>query len=76
MNTTTWKVSILHLFVASKMHKFATFNLKGQCQKIFNLSTWISFSQAPLGPFRIFLNICGDIHSSRCTSGVVDTAGK
>jgi hypothetical protein len=78
MSTTTWKVSILHLFVASKTNKFATFYLKVQCQKIFNLrfSTWISFSQAPLGPFRIFLKICGDIHSSRCTSGVVDTAGK
>ncbi len=30
----------------------------------------------PLGPFQIFLIICGDIRSSRCTTGVVDTGGK
>jgi hypothetical protein len=30
----------------------------------------------PLGPFQIYSNIRGDIHSSRCTTGVVDTGGK
>jgi hypothetical protein len=30
----------------------------------------------PLGPFRIFSKIHGDIHSSRCTTGVVDTGYK
>jgi hypothetical protein len=31
----------------------------------------------PLGPFQIFPKIRGDIHSSRCTTGVVDnTSGK
>ncbi len=30
----------------------------------------------PLGSFRNFLEICGDIRSSRCTTGVVDTGGK
>jgi hypothetical protein len=30
----------------------------------------------PLGPFRIFSKIRGDIRSSMCTTGVVDTSGK
>jgi hypothetical protein len=30
----------------------------------------------PLGPFRIFSKIRGDIRSSRLTTGVVDTSGK
>jgi hypothetical protein len=30
----------------------------------------------PLGPFQIFSKIDGDIRSSRCTTGVVDTGGK
>jgi hypothetical protein len=30
----------------------------------------------PLGPFRIFSKIRGDIRKSRCTTGVNDTAGK
>ncbi len=30
----------------------------------------------PIGPFRIFSKIRGDIRSSRCTTGVVDTGGK
>jgi hypothetical protein len=30
----------------------------------------------PLGPFRIFLKIRGDIRSSRFATGVVDTGGK
>jgi hypothetical protein len=29
----------------------------------------------PLGPFRIFSKIGGDICSSRCTTGVVDSGG-
>jgi hypothetical protein len=29
-----------------------------------------------LGPFRFFSKILGDIRSSRCTTGVVDTDGK
>ncbi len=29
----------------------------------------------PLGSFRIFSKICGDIHSSKCTTSVVDTGG-
>jgi hypothetical protein len=30
----------------------------------------------PLLPFPIFSKNCGDIRSSRCTTGVVDTGGK
>ncbi len=51
--------------------------LKGQCHKIFDF--WFyheSVSPKPLsvllGPFWIFLKICGDIRSSRCTTSVVD----
>jgi hypothetical protein len=55
--------------------------LKGQCHEIFyfRFSTWISFPKPlviPLGPFRIFLKILGDIRSSRYTTGVIDTGGK
>jgi hypothetical protein len=30
----------------------------------------------PLGSFEIFSKVRGDIHSSRCTTGVVDIGGK
>jgi hypothetical protein len=30
----------------------------------------------PLGPFRIFSKIRGDIRESRCTTGINDTGGK
>jgi hypothetical protein len=54
--------------------------LKGQCYEIFDFRffSWISFPQPqsiPLGPFRIFSKIRGDIRSLRCTTGVVDTGG-
>jgi hypothetical protein len=59
-------------------------SLKGQCHEIFDF--WFFFHASvsskplslplPLGPFRIFSKICGDIHSSRCTTSVVDTGGK
>ncbi len=56
-------------------------SLKGQCHKIFNFwfFSWISSPKLlsiPLGPFQIFSKIRGDIHISRCTTGVVDTGGK
>ncbi len=55
--------------------------LKGQCHEIFRFWFFssISFPQPqsiPLGPFRNFSKICGDIPSSRLTTGVVDTGGK
>jgi len=55
--------------------------LKGQCHKIFDFCFFHeSFSpkplRIPLGPFQIFSKICGDIRSSGCTTGVVDTGGK
>ncbi len=59
--------------------------LKGQCQKTFDFrfSTWINFPQAPdytirwRGAVSNFSRkkIRGDIRSSRCTTGVVDTGG-
>jgi hypothetical protein len=56
--------------------------LKGQCHEIFDFCFFFHESVSPkplsipLGPFQIVLIICGDIHSSRCTTGVVDTGGK
>ncbi len=55
--------------------------LKGQCQEIF---CFCFFHESvspkpliiPLGPFRIFSKIRGDIHSSRFATGVVDTVDK
>jgi hypothetical protein len=49
--------------------------LKGQCHKIFNLSFFHESASPkplnlPLGPFRIFSKICGDISSSKCTIDV------
>jgi hypothetical protein len=51
--------------------------LKGQCHEIFDY--WFFHESVshkplsiPLGPFRIFSKIRGDIRSSRCTTGVVD----
>jgi hypothetical protein len=55
--------------------------LKGQCHEIFDFG-FVHESDSPkplsitLGPFQIFLNIHVDIHSSRCTTGVVDTGLK
>jgi hypothetical protein len=57
-------------------------DLKGQCHEIFRF--WFFFHQSvspqpqsiPLGPFRIFSKILGDIRSSRLTTGAVDTGGK
>ncbi len=50
-----------------------THSLKGQCHKIFCFLffSWINFPQPqsiPLGPFRIFSKIRGDIRSSRLTT--------
>ncbi len=45
----------------------------------FRFFSWITFPQAPdntLGSFRIFSKIRGDIHKSRCTTGVNNTSGK
>jgi len=56
-------------------------SLKGQFQEIFCFwfFSWISFLQPqsiPLGLFRIFWNICGDIRKSRCTTSINDTGCK
>ncbi len=52
--------------------------LKGRCHEIFDVrfSSWISPVIIPLGLYQIFPKIRGDICSSRCTTGVVDTGGK
>jgi hypothetical protein len=54
---------------------------KGQCHEIFYF--WFFHESVspkplsiPLGPFQIFPKICGDIRSSRCSTGVNDTGGK
>ena len=55
--------------------------LKGQCQEIFasgffHESVSPKPLSIPLGPFRIFSKIRGDIRSSRLTTGISDTGGK
>ncbi len=56
-------------------------HLKGQCHEIFCF--WFFYESVspqpqsiPLGLFRIFSKIRGDIRKSRCTNGVNDTGGK
>jgi hypothetical protein len=56
-------------------------NLKGQCHEIFKFrffheSVFPKPLSIQIGPFRIFSNIPGDIHCSRCTTSVIDTSGK
>ncbi len=58
-----------------------TVRLKGQCHEIFASGFFHeSVSPKPLsipvGPFRIFKKIRGDIRSSRLTTGINDTGGK
>ncbi len=55
--------------------------LKGQCHEIFCF--WFFYESdsphpqiIPLGPFRIFSKIRGDIRKSWCTTGINDTGGK
>jgi hypothetical protein len=57
------------------------YNLMGKCHEIldFRFLSWISFPQDPEYPIRAvsnILEICRDIHSSRCTICVIDTSGK
>ncbi len=56
--------------------------IKGTVSEDFLLQvffSWITFPKLlkiTLGSFRIFSKIRGDIHKSRCTTGVYDTGGK
>ncbi len=59
----------------------ASFFFKGQCHEIFNIRLFHeSVSpkplRMPLRLFQFFLQICGDIHSSRHTNSVIDISGK
>jgi hypothetical protein len=62
------------------IHIFIHF--KGQSNEIFFASGFFHESvspkplSTPLGPFLFFSKIHGDIRSSRCTTGVVETGGK
>ncbi len=63
------------------MDVIGTIVLKGQCHEIFDFwffheSVSLKPLSIPLGPFQIFAKICGDIRSSRLTTGVVDNGGK
>jgi hypothetical protein len=52
-------------------------NIKGQCHEIFGFfheSVSPQQQSIPLGPFRIFSKIRGDIHKSRCTGGKLATS--
>jgi hypothetical protein len=60
---------------------FLILPLKGQCHEIFcfwffHQSVSPQPQSIPLGPFRIFSNICVDIRNSRLTTCVVDPGGK
>jgi hypothetical protein len=55
--------------------------LKGQCHEIFDFRFFYESVSPrplsiPLGPFRIFSKIRGDIRKCRCTTGTNDTGGK
>ncbi len=50
--------------------------LKGTVPRDFRLLVFLKPLSMPLGPIRLFSNICGDIRSSRCTTGVNDTGGR
>jgi hypothetical protein len=43
---------------------------------VFHESVSPQTQSIPAGPFQIFSKIRGDIRSSRCTTGVVDSGGK
>jgi hypothetical protein len=65
---------------AHSRHK-KTYSLKGQCHEIFasgffHESIFPQTQSIPLGPFKIFSKIHGDICKSRCTTGISDTGGK
>jgi hypothetical protein len=54
------------------------FNIKGTVPQDFLLQVFVSSKNLsiPLGLFQIFSKLCGDIRSSRSTTGVVDTSDK
>jgi hypothetical protein len=53
------------------------FPFKGTVSRDFLLLVFSPQPQSiPLGPFQIFSKIHGDIHKSRCTTGINDTGGK
>ncbi len=68
-----------HVLPALRIDKFA--HLKGSVTRFF-ASGFFRESPSPkpliitLGSFRIFPSIRGDIHKSKCTTGVNDTGGK
>jgi hypothetical protein len=54
---------------------FKLFPLNVQCHEIFasgflNKLSSTKFLKITLGSFQIFSQICGDIHKSRCTTGI------
>jgi hypothetical protein len=61
---------------------YTVLKIKGTVSRNFSTSGFFHESVSPkplsipLGLFRIFSKIRGDIHSSRCTTGVVDIGGK
>ncbi len=64
----------------SQWYSLPHLHLKGQFHRILTSGfLWICFDNASEYPIRevtIFLKICVDICSSRCTIGVIDTGGK
>jgi hypothetical protein len=81
-----WHVGSLSIFARGEKRGVPAkqkvwFFLERQCHEIFDFR-FVHESVAPsprvslfLGPFRFFSKIRGDISSSMCTTGVVDTGG-
>jgi hypothetical protein len=72
---------VVFVLTISEMVNAGKTSLKGQCHEIFcfwffHESVSPKTLSIPLGPFRIFSKIRGDIRSSRLTTGINDTGGK
>jgi hypothetical protein len=72
---------MLPQYIGRRLVRKFWYSLKGQCHemfdfRLFNESVSPKPLSIPIGPFQIFVKVRGDICSSRCTTGVVDTGGK
>ncbi len=74
-------LSVLSTRVHSFLSSSAYAQFKGTVPRdfrllVFFINQFLLAPSIPLGPFRLFSKTRGDICSSRCTTGVVDTIGK
>jgi hypothetical protein len=75
-------IKSVNIRVLKKLIHAGSIGLRGTVPRDFRLQSFFHESVSPkplslpLGPFHFFSKIRGDIRSSRCTIGVVDTGGK